>query len=46
MGASVASHVVNGVHASTSSLEFNKPIGVKVAHVAVSEVLELREVED
>ena len=40
MGASVASHVVNGVHASTSSLEFNKTIGVKVAHVAVSQVHE------
>ena len=40
MGASVASHVVNGVHALTTSLEFDKTVGVKVAHVAVSKVHE------
>ena len=41
MGAGVASHVVNGVHALTSSLEINSSVRVEVLHVAVSEVHEV-----
>ena len=46
MGASIASSVVDSVLSATSTNEVNSTVAIEVPNVRVSEVLELREVED